>query len=398
MLSTTQRLFFVILAMLSALPPFATDTYLPAIPLMAQHFQVNPNDILITITTYFFGFTIGIIIWGPLSDLIGRKSILYIGLTIYIISSILSSHTTEISQLCFTRAIQAFGDSAGITAAFSIARDCFSGTALTKVTTTLSMMVMLAPITAPVIGTLLIQTQHWEYVFHFLTGYGVILLISVYFLPETLTPEKKSTSIMNTIGNYRHHIANRNFMLLALTLSICFSAFFSFICSSSIIYLHIYHTTEYQYCALFAFNSTAIFSSNFIINRICERFSLRSIELTGLCIALSGTLLTFILTHYFPQQFIIFTGCIFITTFGGSLAVSSLRSDAPNQVSFGYGTATSIINIIRNILASIASYSMSFWLMNNVAPLAIQQFSLFTIGLIILWRVTATTPQQLHSS
>lgn len=384
MLNTTSKRFYIILALMSALPPFATDTYLPAIPTMAQFFNVHPSGMLITMTTYFIGFSLGMIIWGPLSDIVGRKPVITTGMIIYIISSILSGQATHLTTLEATRFIQAFGDSTGITVALSMARDQFSGHELTKMTARLTMMVMLAPIIAPLLGTLVLYNHHWQNIFHLLTAYGILLLICTLFLPETLNKQQGIQRIRDVGNHYLSHFKNNQFLVLALCVSLSFSAFFSFISASSVIYIEIYGLNKYVFCLLFSINILAIISANYTLNRICERVPSIRIQITALTVAIISTSLTLLLTHYWPHQWAIFSVGIFFTTFGLSLTTSSLRSDSANSVDHAFGTATSIINVIRNTAAATASYTMSHWLLHSTFPLSLQQLILSILTLALL--------------
>ncbi len=155
-ITSKNRYFIAILAMFGALPPFAINTYTPAIPDIAKYFSITESSVIVTMTTYFVGFALGMLVWGAFSDRYGRKKILIIGMAMYIFSTIVCSFCEEFSTLSFMRFIQGFGDSTGAIIALSVARDCYSGKKLTIVMASILIIMMLAPITAPIIGSILI--------------------------------------------------------------------------------------------------------------------------------------------------------------------------------------------------------------------------------------------------
>jgi MFS transporter, DHA1 family, multidrug resistance protein len=169
--------FFVVIFV--ALPPFAIDTYIPAFGNIANDLNVNVNLMPITISTYLIGFGLGMFFWGALSDRYGRKKILTIGMLVYIISTVLCAQTDNFNTLIFMRFIQGLGDSPAAVAAMAILKDCYRGQKLIKTMATMIMVFMVAPIVAPMVGSVIIYTTgEWQNIFYFLTIYGVVLLVA----------------------------------------------------------------------------------------------------------------------------------------------------------------------------------------------------------------------------
>ena len=93
--------FLVVLSLLAALPAFAIDTYTPAVTIMGHFFGVSPTKVIVTISSYMLGFAIGMLVWGPLSDIFGRKVIIKIGLVIYLIATVVASLSRQLKRLLF---------------------------------------------------------------------------------------------------------------------------------------------------------------------------------------------------------------------------------------------------------------------------------------------------------
>ncbi|WP_257295809.1 MFS transporter [Francisella orientalis] len=208
------------------------------------------------------GFGVGMFFWDALSDSFGRKKILIIGMLIYIVSTILCSFTHSFDTLIFMRFLQGLGDSPASVAAMAILKDCYRGQKLVKTVATMVMIFMIAPI----IGSIIIYTTgRWQDIFHFLTIYGIILLVITIIMSETHPIHKRSKSLARSFMVYIIHVANLPFVVGTLTGALCFGALFSFISTSSNLIIEYYHLRYTQYCILFALNMFGIiFAGNFI--------------------------------------------------------------------------------------------------------------------------------------
>jgi DHA1 family bicyclomycin/chloramphenicol resistance-like MFS transporter len=170
-LKITHKYFTVILslslALLTALSPFAIDTYLSAMPDMASFFGVGINMIEITLTIYFLGFALGNFIGGPLSDSFGRKKIALTGIVLYCLAAFAIPFSHEIYMVWLLRLLQAFGGGFASVTAMVFVKDLFKGKQVAKLATLIGMIMMLAPLFAPVIGGTLLLLGSWKLIFFF---------------------------------------------------------------------------------------------------------------------------------------------------------------------------------------------------------------------------------------
>lgn len=252
----------------TALPPFAIDAYIPAFGNISNFFQVNVSILSITISTYVVGFGIGMVFWGALSDRYGRKNILVIGMLIYISSTILCSFTHNFDTLIFMRFLQGLGDSPASIAAAAILKDCYRGQKLMKMMAKMIMVFMIAPIVAPIIGSIIIYTTgRWQDIFHFLTIYGIILLVISLMMPETHPSHNRAKSLLESFKVYFKHFINIPFIITSLVGALCFGALFSFISASSNLIIQYYNLGYTQYCILFGVNIFGIIFASFYIEK-----------------------------------------------------------------------------------------------------------------------------------
>lgn len=178
----------IIISMLVALGPLATDIYLPALPELTKALNTTTSNAQLTLSIYFIGFAFGQLIYGPLSDRYGRKPILQIGLVIFIISSVIASLATSIESLLIARLFQSLGGCAGPVLGRAMVRDMFSPEDAGQVLSHIASVMAIAPAVAPIIGGALTIAYGWEANFIFLFIYGfVILLVMTIKLPESNT-------------------------------------------------------------------------------------------------------------------------------------------------------------------------------------------------------------------
>jgi Bcr/CflA subfamily drug resistance transporter len=360
MINKNSKLMIIFIAIFCALPPFAIDTYSPAIPSIAAYFNILPTLVISTFTSYLAGFAGGIILWGPLSDVYGRRKILIIGACLYLISSIICPLSSNYEELVWARFGQGFGDAACATVAMAIARDCFSGQNLVKVLATIGTIFMVAPIVAPIIGALIIhKTNHWQSIFHFLTGYGIVLLLLSFLIPETITDNLRVRNIKSAFYHYLDHCTNRSFLLPVYGATLVRCSMFSFIGTSAIIYIKIYHTSEIIYAILFGLNGVSIIFANLLLKKISNTIKLRQLQIIGTLGAIASLIIGYSLISTFPHTLYIFVIVALFTAFFSSISSNTLNADALNQIQHSFGTATSINQFSQFLFAGIANYIIS---------------------------------------
>ena len=385
MINKNSKWMIVLIAIFCALPPFAIDTYSPAIPNIGSYFNISPTEVMSTFTSYLIGYSFGILLWGPLSDVYGRKKILIIGACLYVISSIICPISSSYDQLVWARLGQGFGDAACATVAMAIARDCYSGQNLVRVLATISTIFMVAPILAPSIGVWILHaTNHWQSIFHFLTFYGVLLLILSSLMPETIQQEFRINSIKSSFSHYFEHLRNRRFMLLVITVTLTSCSMFSFIGSSAIIYLKVYNTSEFMYAILFAGNGVVIILANQLLKKLSHKFTLKELQLKSATGALITLISGYFIISTFPQLLWIFVLIVWLNAFFTSICANALNADALNQISYSFGSATSINQFSRFLFAGLANYIMSKAAYHNLNIVLILQQVIFIAAVLVL--------------
>ncbi|MED7788234.1 multidrug effflux MFS transporter [Francisella sp. 19X1-34] len=385
-ITRNSKLFPIVLALFASLPPLAVNTYAPAISLIAKDFSVSNSTVLTTFATYFIGFSFGMLFWGAISDKYGRKKVIIIGSVIYIISTISCSYSYNFQMLETMRLIQGLADSVGAVVAFSIARDCYKGAQLTSLIATIIMILLISPIVAPIIGTILTDLTHtWQSTFHFLTFYGVIMLISACIIEETLDPKDRKSSLLKLIPSYFQHLVNIRFILATLASGTIYAVLFIYISSSALIYLNDYATGSFWYCFYYGACCVASIFANMIIKKYSSGVQqLKFLYYSIFLIALSCIVLI-IFNSLNLDNALIYTLAMVLLCACVSFGSTLIYSFAIDQIDHSFGTANSIVNFAKNIIAASGSYIISFYHGRDLviaSPYTQLSFCILTIGLL----------------
>ncbi|MED7818569.1 MULTISPECIES: multidrug effflux MFS transporter [unclassified Francisella] len=387
MVKKDSKVFLLTLAFLAMLPPFAVNTYAPAIPNIASHFNIHPNNVIFTFTTYFIGFSIGMLLWGSLSDKYGRKRCLISGISLYIVSTLLCAHSQSFSQLATFRLIQGLTDSSGTVIALAIARDCYNGKKLTTTIASLSIIMLIAPMISPMIGTgLIVLTASWKSSFYFLFIFGIVLLILCSMMPETHPIQHRQQSIKKLFTAYFCHFKNIKFIAYTICSGLLFAAFFSYVGAASIIYLKTYNTGYSLYVLYFAITIVGLVLANFTLKKLSESLPLKVFSYAGLSISLTGVLIMLIYNHTGFNHAYIFMIIMLVICYGVSLSSTSLLSESLQLVSINFGSATALNNFFKFSLAGFANFIMSFSAGHKLlSNLPIQQLIIILITIVIVY-------------
>lgn len=261
-----------LLALLAAFPPLSTDMYLPALPLLQKIWQQPKPVVNLTLSGFFIGFCVSMLVYGPLSDKYGRRPPLMCGIVIYIAASFVSGFVDDIYLLILLRVLQGVGASSGMVIAMAITKDLYEGQQRQRILAYMAVIMALAPMLAPVFGGLIMARLSWHWVFFVQAVMGMIALGGVLRLKEPLqAPEH--VSVLETMGLYLKLFANRRYIGLVLLFSVIVLPHFSFIGSASNIYISRFGMSEQVFSYFFAFNAAAIMAGSFMCTRIQRRMS-----------------------------------------------------------------------------------------------------------------------------
>lgn len=238
-----------VLAMLTALGPLSTDFYLPSLPEIARALGTDIAGAQATLSAFLFGFAAGQIVWGPLSDRLGRRPVLLIGLGLFLVMTLACAFAPSIEALIGARFAQALGASGPIVLGRAMVRDLYDGPRAGRELARMGMIMGLVPAVAPVVGGLLQNAFGWRSTFiaTLLVGLAVLAVVAT-IMPETIrrrSPEKLSLlAIFRGFGVLLQNPAYRVYVSLT---SLAYAGLFSFISGSSFVLIGIYGLTPPVY-------------------------------------------------------------------------------------------------------------------------------------------------------
>ena len=285
----------ITLAALTSVAPFAIDTYLPAFHMLSEDLLASPEAIQQTLTFYLLPYTLMLLFHGPISDGIGRIKTMQWGLLLFFFASIGCALSTTIESLWFFRALQGIGGGAGSVVARAMVRDLYEGAEAQRVMATVQILFGIAPAIAPMIGGLLLGF-HWQGIFIFLALYAAVsIYMGSKILPETMTKNMLvPITFTGIIERYKSLLINKEFILLILSVSANFSAFFIYVLASPVFLIDHLGFTAQQFGYLFIPTVSGMLIGSFISKKTAGVIKPSSVLKFGyyfmFCIALSNLL------------------------------------------------------------------------------------------------------------
>ncbi|QMN63022.1 multidrug effflux MFS transporter [Citrobacter freundii] len=343
--SQTGLTFILILSGLMAFTSLSTDIYLPAMPTMAEDLHGNVE---LTITGFLIGFTIVQLIWGPISDHMGRRKPLFIGMVLFIIGSAGCALSTSITQIVFWRVFQALGACTGPMLARAMIRDLFARTRAAQMLSTLVLVMAIAPIAGPLIGGQIIRLSTWHSIFWLLVVIGALMFISLNWLPETLPEDKRvKASLAGAFRNYRSLLTNGRFMRYTLSLTFYYVGAYAFITGSPFVYISYYHVDPQHYGWLFALNIIGVMAMSVVNRRLVQRHALEQLlKYATLLAALAAVVLALLVKLESGGVVAIIITVFLFFSMNGIIAATSTAA-ALDAVPNNAGSASALIGALQ---------------------------------------------------
>lgn len=376
-----------LIAFLSAFVPLSTDLYLPALPGMAMFFGVSTDLANLTLILFFVFFAAGTLFWGPLSDKYGRRPVLLIGLSIYSLAGFLCAGSGDIYHLIIFRILQAVGGSGAFAVATAMIKDVYEIENREAILALVQSMVLISPMTAPVLGAFLLRFTSWRGIFLVLGGIGLLALAGSIALQETI--DKRYTGTMlQAWGRLGKVARNPGFTILLIIFSMLSVSSMAFIAASSYIYINSFGLSEQVYSYYFALNALGMITGPMLYMRLSRRFLRRSIimacfaavSVSGLMIALLGNIMpmVFALT-LLPAT--VMASCV--RTPGANLMLEQQEEDT--------GSASALMSCFGILMGSLGMTIISLSWSDPILVLG-EMNILAGLTCLILWRMLANRP------
>jgi DHA1 family bicyclomycin/chloramphenicol resistance-like MFS transporter len=278
---------FTLLGALSMFAPLSTDMYLPALPSVAHDLSASTAAVALTLTASMLGLGFGQVVAGPLSDTLGRRRPVLIGIALYTVSSLLCAAAPDVWTLSALRLLQGAAGAAGIVISRAVVSDLFSGTEAARYFARLMIVMGLAPILAPVIGGELLHVTDWRGIFVVLAAIGAVMLLASWRgLSETLPPEARQHSgFTNMRSVFGVLVRDRRLVALTVCYATGFGAVFAYIAGSPFVVEKIFDHSPQFFGLLFGLNAVGLVVSSQVGGRLVTRFGPQRLLHVGLAMA-----------------------------------------------------------------------------------------------------------------
>ncbi|QFT84668.1 Bicyclomycin resistance protein [Halomonas sp. THAF12] len=369
----------------TALAPFAIDAYLPAMPALADTVGASIHHTELSISLFLFGFAIGQLVGGPMSDRLGRRPVLLTGLVIFLLSSLMIMRVDTLGELLTWRFVQALGGGACVVNSAAIVRDCFSGREAAKVMSTMAMILMLAPLVAPAVGSGLLYLADWWLIFAFLAVYAAFLLwLMGTRLPETRPPDAPIASAGQVLRNYASVLRHREAMGYVLSVASTFSGMFAFITASPFLYMTHYGVSPAVYPVVFGANVVVMALSNRLNIRLLSRRTPQQNMRLGLGVqcGVALALVTLVATGMDS----LFTVVPLIMLFMGMVGLITPNAMASLLEHFSHmsATATALLGCIQFTSGALAGVVVSAFEVDSAWPMVLTMLTVSLVGNLAL--------------
>ncbi|MCW0236721.1 MAG: multidrug effflux MFS transporter [Ferrovibrio sp.] len=267
----------LILGLLTAIGPFAIDMYLPSLPFIGSSLNADSDKVLMSLTAFFITFAFGQLVFGPISDITGRRAPLYFGIVLFIGASIGCALAENVETLIAFRFLQGLGGAAGIVIPRAIVRDLHSGVEEARLLGLLMLVFSVSPLLAPLFGSVIIEALGWRTVFWFVAGIAVLAGgLGLLLVPETRSPAQRAeTSLGGLLATGRQLFTDRTFMGLTLATSFAISAFFVFLANAPFVMMGQYGLSPVGFSITFSLNAAAFFFAAQFCGRLGARYGLK---------------------------------------------------------------------------------------------------------------------------
>ncbi len=365
--------FVAMMAFVTCFVAMAIDLMLPALANIGTDLNVErANDTQLIITTVFLGVAVGQILYGPLSDVVGRKPSIYLGFSIFIIGTLICLFATSLEMMLLGRLFQGLGAAGPRIVTIAIVRDKHKGPQMARVMSLIMTVFILVPVIAPIIGQGILLISGWRAIFAFLLLMALFILFWFGFrLPETLPASQRNQfTIKALINSSKEVVANKKSMAYVISLGLVFGAFLGFLSTVQQVLQELYQLgTAFPF--YFAVLAAGIGASNFLNSKLVTRFGMKPLVMgaqagTSL-LSLSALISCFWLGVVPPLWFVM--GYFMVLLMGIGLLFGNLN--ALSMEPFGHiaGLASSFVGVVSTLIAVSLGMIVGQAFNNTLIPL-----------------------------
>ena len=377
----------LILGLISAIGPFAIDMYLPALPEIGQSLGAQVGQVQLTLTVFFLALGCGQLLYGPVSDMVGRKPPLYFGLGLFALASVGCAVTSDVNTLIALRFLQGLGAAAGGAIPRAIVRDLHTGTEAARLTSLLMLVFSVSPILAPLAGSGVIAAAGWRAVFACVAVAAVACMVMVHrSLAETRGPERRvESSLGSALKAYWLLLRDARFLGLVGISSGSMAGFFVFVAGSPFVFINHYGFTPTQYSLAFSFNAVAFIGASQFTAPLGKRFGL--VNLVKFAASTSGAFMLSMLLYFLfgGDRVGVLMSLFFIASGFMGFVIPSASVLALDRHGAIAGTASALMGTLQMMGGALAMGIVSLFANGKPLPMVAGMAAGSLIGVTLTW-------------
>lgn len=375
----------ILLGSLTAFGAVTIDLYLPALPEIGRALAATPATVQLTMSAFFIGMAVGQLIYGPVSDRVGRRPALLFGCAVYVVASLGCAFAPSIEWLIVGRFGQALGACCGQVLARAVVRDRYGHVASARILSLLILVLAVAPMLAPTAGGLLASLVSWRAIFIVLAGFGALVGLAVWLrLEESRTPATAAQARAESpLSSYLDLLRNRRLVGYILAGALQGAVLFSYIASAPELVINIWGFSSLAFGWLFALLAVGVIGGSQINRYLLTRYQpddvLRVAAVGGIVATLVLVAAAVAAAGIVPMLAALFAvllsyGFMGANTAAGALSVDELRAGATSALigasSFGFGAvAATLVGLAHDGTAVPLTIAMLLCMTGSAAAL-----------------------------
>lgn len=371
----------IVLGCLNGLMPFSTDLYLPAFPAMAENLGTNAGLVTLSMSTFFAGACVGQFFNGPLLDRFGRKNPMLIALFFFFLTSLGCAMANNITVLCVFRFFQAISISVCAVGSRATVRDVFPVEKIASIFSTLSLVMGVAPIIAPTLGSFILLFSDWKGIFIFLAIMALALLVALhFFLPHVKEADSNySLKPKAILGNYKKVIQTKGYIGYTIITALASAVLFSWISSSSLIFIGILGISKQQFGWIFACTASCMILGSQVNRLLLRKFTSHTIALWAVGLQLLVCCFLLYTAMYSLTVIHLLLGMCFFMLFL-SLITPNTMAITIRPFTENIGSANAIMGVTQMAFSALITGILSYFQNGSAVPMVTTMLVLSSVS------------------